>query len=196
MRNSKSKEKKNIKWHTKDRIKKYYYSDNKFIRYFTWKRIEMVKKLIEKNKSVLDIGGGSGELGQILDKSNYYKVIDIIDFSEDVENFELLDITQNHLDEKFNIITAVSFFNHLNKREILEAITHIKIMMKDKLIVGLLTENIIYKIGRFLHCGHFNQPEHLSSKDMIYEMLSRFFNRIESYSFLGLYEVTVWKKKN
>lgn len=144
-----------------------YESKNPLIQWIFTKRLTWaVKQCKTPDEAILDAGCGDGRVVEMLSKA-WFTNITGIDFNENVTSltveharFLCEDLTKTTFeDNTFDTIIILDVLEHF---EHLEApLGELKRILKPggKLIVSMPTENIIYKIGRFLLKGTFSMVE-------------------------------------
>ncbi len=169
-----------------------YNHKNPIVDYIFWKRVEItindVKSDLKKDKSILDFGCGSGLLSYHLTNLGYkLTAIDIdlspknqlseyIEFPEKI-NFIEGDILKLNFDEKFDAIIALDVLEHIPIKELpilLQRFEHL-LLPNGKIIVSGPTENIFYKIGRFIAGSDFTGHYHETNIVLIKFEFVKFF---------------------
>lgn len=150
-----------------------YYSKNKIIRGLFWDRLNTALGLarLEGNISILDIGAGTGELIELIVKRNPgldVKGIDIKLHTQDKKLKKMIrmgDVTKIPFNgNEFDVVFALDILEHI--RDLKKAIMEIKRVLKNDgvLIVSAPSENLFYKICRFLEKGTTSSKEADSSE--------------------------------
>ncbi|GAB0174361.1 MAG: hypothetical protein HHAS10_02400 [Candidatus Altimarinota bacterium] len=144
-----------------------YESKNPLIQWIFTKRLTWaVKQCKNHNEAILDAGCGDGRVVRMLSNAGFTNITGI-DFNENVttlsvDNARFLceDLTKTTFED--NVFDTIIILDVLEHFEFLEApLSELRRILKPggKLIVSMPTENIIYKIGRFLLKGTFSMVE-------------------------------------
>ncbi len=150
-----------------------YYSKNKVIRGLFWDRLRVALGLakLEENMSILDIGAGTGELIELILRrypSLDVKGIDIKLHTQDKNLKKMIKIgnvtKMPFNDNEFDVVFALDILEHI--RDLKIAIMEIKRVLKNNgvLIVSAPSENMFYKMCRFLEKGTTSSKEADSSE--------------------------------
>ena len=165
-----------------------YFSENWFIRYLNWQKLEKLLQLChsQKNAVVLDFGCGNGVLFPSL--SSRYRKITAIDIhpaaAKKIKDYYKLDnvfpVKANGTkipfpDNSFDIVIAASALEHFN--DIKKPIGEIKRVLKrgGSFLFLSPSENIFYKTGRFLF-GIAKPDDHYYEADIIINKIRDHFS--------------------
>jgi 2-polyprenyl-3-methyl-5-hydroxy-6-metoxy-1,4-benzoquinol methylase len=176
-----------------------YAHKNPIIDFIFWKRIDIAfnevisDKII--NKNILDFGCGTGVLSYHLSKSGYSMTAIDLDMSPknqlseyitypDNINFIEGDILKLNFDKKFDSIIALDVLEHIPLEVLPVFLKRFDDLLSPngKIIISGPTENVLYKIGRFLAGSDFTGSYHETNIDLIKK------------EFLKVYKVRVVKK--
>lgn len=153
---------------TLDSIVPEYQSKNPFIQWIFTHRLAWAVNQCgdDKNISVLDAGCGDGRVAKMLSEKGYIRITGI-DFNENVTqlsvpNAEFLceDLTKTTFqDNTFDVIIILDVLEHFENLN--PPLVELRRILRPggKLLVSMPTENIIYKIGRFILKWTFSMEE-------------------------------------
>lgn len=160
-----------------------YANKNKFIDYLFWKRLKVPFDYISSlnvKYDILDFGFGSGVFSYMLSKeghnvtgidkelSPFKKVQEIIMFPNNFKGYESNPVNLQLInDKKYDFIVALDVLEHI---EDLDSIVDYFITIlkpNGKIIISGPTENIFYKIGRFLAGKDYTGEYHVTDIDKI-----------------------------
>ena len=154
-----------------------YAHKNPIIDYIFWKRLDVVVKSVlsnfSKDKKILDFGCGTGVLSYQFSQSNYSvtaidldlspkkRLSKLINFPENIDFIEG-NILEIKFPEKFDVIIALDVLEHIPLNELpvyLELFSNL-LCKNGQILISGPTENILYKIGRFLAGSDFTGAYH------------------------------------
>jgi 2-polyprenyl-3-methyl-5-hydroxy-6-metoxy-1,4-benzoquinol methylase len=153
-----------------------YAHKNPLIDFIFWQRIDVAIKKIQNSKkelNVLDFGCGTGvvsfELSKQgcnvtsidLDLTPQKSLSQFVNFPNNI-NFLEGDIFNQQFNQKFDIIIALDVLEHIPLDILPKYLNHFAELLSEngKVIVSGPTENILYKIGRFIAGSDFTGSYH------------------------------------
>ena len=168
-----------------------YAHKNPLIDFIFWKRLAVAIAKVQDtkaNQNILDFGCGTGVLSYQLGKLNHtITAIDLdlspknilselIDYPNTI-NFVEGDIFNQKFNQKFDIIIALDVLEHIPLNILPSYLNLFKELMTDngKLIISGPTENILYKIGRFLAGNDFTGSYHETNISLIKQEFKKIF---------------------
>lgn len=190
-----------------------YFSNNKFIRWFFWLRLEIITKFMQETvknfDTCLDFGGGGGEFLPTLSK--YFNRVVLLDLNTEraskvVEHFDLKNVT---LDQKnifhddgstdhYSVIIAADVLEHFKEPQTVIKILKGKLAEDGFLLTSLPTEGYTYVILRAI-LGIKKPIDHYFSSYEVETMLRdaglKKINRIYlplKFDLFALFSITVW----
>lgn len=191
-----------------------YAHKNPLIDFIFWKRIEIaIQKVQSTNnkQNILDFGCGTGVLSYQLSNLNHavtaidldlspkQAISEIIDFPKNI-NFIQGDIFDQKFDQKFDIILALDVLEHIPLNLLPKYLNLFSELLtpNGRLIISGPTENILYKIGRFVAGADFTGSYHETNISLIKIECKKIFSikKVRKLYFpLVLFEVfEAWKK--
>ncbi len=172
-----------------------YESGSGLIKWLFWKRINWAVQEISKLSQdipVLDAGCGDGRLLSELQKSGFNNLYGM-DFNENVTElavphaqFKCADLKNTgYADAHFQVITILDVIEHIQDLE--PVLLELKRILKPDgiLLASLPTENIMYKIGRFILKGTFSTEHgpatgiHYHNAKTLHASLSKYFRPVK-----------------
>ena len=168
-----------------------YAHKNPLIDFIFWKRLAVAIAKVQDtkaNQNILDFGCGTGVMSYKLGKLNHtITAIDLdlspknilselIDYPNTI-NFVEGDIFNQKFNQKFDIIIALDVLEHIPLNILPSYLNLFKELMTDngKLIISGPTENILYKIGRFLAGNDFTGSYHETNITLIKQEFKKIF---------------------
>jgi 2-polyprenyl-3-methyl-5-hydroxy-6-metoxy-1,4-benzoquinol methylase len=168
-----------------------YAHKNPLIDFIFWKRIEIAIQKVKSSKkteNILDFGCGTGVLSYELNKLGHtVTAIDLdlspqitlskqIDFPSNIKFIEG-DIFKQEFDQKFDVIIALDVLEHIPLDILPKYLEHFKQLLTEngKMIISGPTENILYKIGRFMAGSDFTGSYHETNIALIKNEFKKIF---------------------